>query len=258
MSDITGNQEGIMQSEEEEAFLMGQMAQSTGDYFALLGRDDEAKGEYLAAIAAYEQVLPNCLDFAEAQHNKEIARKVIVKFLETSLQHEVTVNDFNQVFDIEMEFNEANTSKTLNQVQEQQELKISTLIGKNSQAIAVTLEENGSLSSQLVLESSITREIMVRTVSQALTTPVETLNIVFGVQVIAISYVYKELGKEIKIIKLEQERIKLEGKLQRMLIILKSFGAEIQRLPELPYPDELKQIYKAKLVEKMEQKMKDL
>ena len=243
-----------MQAEEEEAFLMGQMAQSTGDYFALLGRDDEAKGEYLAAITAYDQVLPNCLDFAEAQHNKEIARKIIVKFLETSLQHQVTVNALNQVFDIEMEFPEANTSKTLNQVQEQPDLKISTLIGKNSQEIAATLEGNGSLSSQLVLESSITQEIMVRTVSQALTTPVETLNIVFGVQIIAISYELKEVERII----LESMRIKLERKLQRMIIILKIFGAEIQRLPELPYPDEVKQIYKARLLETMEQKMKDL
>ncbi|MEG5060745.1 VWA domain-containing protein [Microcoleus sp. A2-C5] len=70
MSDITGNQEGIMQAEEEEAFLMGQMAQSTGDYFALLGRDEEAKGEYLAAIAAYNQVISSFSNFAEVQNNR--------------------------------------------------------------------------------------------------------------------------------------------------------------------------------------------
>ncbi|MEG4506111.1 hypothetical protein QUA81_20915 [Microcoleus sp. F6_B4] len=82
MSDITGNQEGIMQAEEEEAFLMGQMAQSTGDYFALLGRDDEAKGEYLAAIAAYEQVLSDSANFAEANKNKEAILKSIGQFSE--------------------------------------------------------------------------------------------------------------------------------------------------------------------------------
>jgi tetratricopeptide (TPR) repeat protein len=75
MSDISGDQERITQAEEDEAFLMGQMAQSTGDYFALLGRDEEAKGEYLAAISAYDRVLPTSAAFGEAQNNQAIVMK---------------------------------------------------------------------------------------------------------------------------------------------------------------------------------------
>jgi hypothetical protein len=68
MSNVTGNPERTV-------FLVGQVAQSVGDYFALLKQYEEAKEEYQDAIAAYDQVLPTFPDFLEAQKNKEITRQ---------------------------------------------------------------------------------------------------------------------------------------------------------------------------------------
>jgi tetratricopeptide (TPR) repeat protein len=65
MSNLTGNPS-------RTAFLLGKVAQSAGNYFVRLKRYEEAKEEYLSAIAAYDQVLSSANDFVEAQENKEI------------------------------------------------------------------------------------------------------------------------------------------------------------------------------------------
>ena len=74
MSEVNGNRE-IIHTVEKKLFLMGQLAQSKGDYFTLLGRDKEARGEYLAAIDAYDQVLPDSPNFTEAHKCKETILK---------------------------------------------------------------------------------------------------------------------------------------------------------------------------------------
>ena len=78
MSDINGNRQRFREvEEEEEAFLMGQLAQCKGDHFNMLGRKKEARGEYLAAIAYYDRVLPDSPDFIEAHKCKESTIKNI-------------------------------------------------------------------------------------------------------------------------------------------------------------------------------------
>lgn len=65
MSKFTEHQENI-------EFLRGKVAESVGDYFAIIERYEEAREEYLSAIAAYDQVLSSADDFVTAQENKEI------------------------------------------------------------------------------------------------------------------------------------------------------------------------------------------
>ncbi len=62
---------------EERAFLLGRVAQSVGKYFALIRRNDEAGAEYRQAIRAYEQVPRISPEFAEAQKNMEVVRKLL-------------------------------------------------------------------------------------------------------------------------------------------------------------------------------------
>jgi uncharacterized protein YegL len=76
---------------------MGQMAQSTGDYFALLGRDDEAKGEYLAAIAAYDQVISSFSNFTEIQSNKQKLLKKIKNIGDLQEKLQGRISEFKQI-----------------------------------------------------------------------------------------------------------------------------------------------------------------
>ncbi len=78
---------GELQDKLEEEFLIGQMAQATGEYFALLKRYDEARGEYLAAISYYEKITPSFPNFLQAQTNKDN-----ISVLLESLQLESSVN----------------------------------------------------------------------------------------------------------------------------------------------------------------------
>lgn len=78
---------GDLQDKLEEEFLIGQMAQATGEYFALLRRYDEARGEYLAAIDSYEKITPSFPNFLQAQTNKDN-----ISVLLESLQLESSVN----------------------------------------------------------------------------------------------------------------------------------------------------------------------
>ena len=102
---------------------MGQMAQSTGDYFAMLGRDEEARGEYLAAIDAYDQVLPDSPDFSKAENNKQIVREIVGEFQKTPLQDNTPLNTLDHYFDIETGLREDSTSEISNKTREQQHLK---------------------------------------------------------------------------------------------------------------------------------------
>lgn len=70
MSNITANQDG-------NVFILGQIAQSVGDYFKQIKRYDEAREEYLEANRAYDLVHSSSPDFADAQNNKNIVRNLL-------------------------------------------------------------------------------------------------------------------------------------------------------------------------------------
>jgi hypothetical protein len=72
MSEITGNQE-------RNFFVLGQIAESVGDYFVRIRRSEEAIEEYEEAIRAYKLVPDACPDFAEAQKHLAIVRGYLDK-----------------------------------------------------------------------------------------------------------------------------------------------------------------------------------
>ncbi len=79
MSEVSRNRERIIYVIAKKPFLMGKLAQCKGNYFASLGKEEEAEEEYLAAIDAYDRVLPYSPDFSKAQNNKETVRKILYK-----------------------------------------------------------------------------------------------------------------------------------------------------------------------------------
>lgn len=64
-------------------FLVAQVAQSVGDYYALLKQYEVAKEEYQEAIALYSQVPANSSDFRAAQTNQAIVGQALEQFVAT-------------------------------------------------------------------------------------------------------------------------------------------------------------------------------
>ncbi|QYO66928.1 DUF1822 family protein [Leptolyngbya sp. 7M] len=78
MSNFAGDQEGT-------EFLIGQIAQTVGDYYVQLEQYEEACEEYQDALASYGQVLPSSADFSAAEQNRAIVNRTL-----DSLQSKLT------------------------------------------------------------------------------------------------------------------------------------------------------------------------
>lgn len=76
MSHFRGNPQGT-------EFLSAQVAQSVGDYYALLQEYEVAKEEYQEAIALYSQVPANSPDFSAAQKNQAIVEQALEQLVGT-------------------------------------------------------------------------------------------------------------------------------------------------------------------------------
>ena len=128
------------------------------------------------------------------------------------------------------------------------EQKVSTVTVSGNR-VPVTLQGDGSRASRLILSSSAAQELIFKMVGRALATPVKALTIVFGEAYIDISATFADIGTEL-------HRIRLEAELQRMHDVLEVFGKEIRELSSLSYTDATKQLYEARLLERMDQRLK--